>query len=648
MRLGKKLLLLFSLTSLFIVAVFSGVVYHRLRSQQLALIQESIAQQLYGFDFSLKSFFDVVEGDVLSLARNPDVRTQDDTDFTNFLHANEKSFAYDYSNDELRIIALFNIHRQSHSYVSSVYMGRENGAFVRSHPREKPTQYDPRTRPWYRLAKERPDEVIRTDAYPSLTSPDVNVGIVKALVDETGKFYGAVGIDFTLARLTKYLLDFRITPSGKVSLIDRNGVILATHDESTLGRKFAENYPSFAAMLESDGLDLVEMEGIDYFFFHRRCFEENWRLAVFVPVADLEKPIFGMVLWTVLSLSLALFTLSMLTIFILRSIVIKPLSKLTQEIDHIAKTGDLELNINIVAHGEIGDLVNSHNKMLQKLANSQRSLWETKQDLMVYRDNLEVLVSERTRQLESTMQDLEVAVDRAETADRLKSSFLATMSHELRTPLNSIIGFNGIILQELSGPVNDEQKKQLKIVRGSARHLLSLINDLLDISKIESGQMTVQIAPFNMLSSMEKVIETIKPLADKKNIYLQTHFALATDTLTSDQRGFEQILINLLSNAIKFTKHGGVTIQAETVAVSNGDSAVKISVIDTGIGIKEEDIDIIFKPFRQICTGLSRQHEGTGLGLAICMKMSALLGGRITVQSEWGKGSTFVLTIPLI
>lgn len=251
------------------------------------------------------------------------------------------------------------------------------------------------------------------------------------------------------------------------------------------------------------------------------------------------------------------------------------------------------------------------------------------------KDTLAATVEERTRELRT-------ALVRAEAADRLKSSFLATMSHELRTPLNSIIGFTGIVLQGLAGPLTSEQSVQLGMVRGSARHLLELINDVLDISKIEAGQMAVQFAPFDVVASLARIIASVRPLADKKLLALVMDGSAESIGLVSDRRRVEQIVLNLLNNAIKFTDSGEVRL---TFGVT-GDRFVA-QVIDTGIGIKPMELPTLFQPFHQLDSGLARQHEGTGLGLAICRRLATLLHGEISVTSEPGRGSTFSLSLPL-
>ena len=239
-------------------------------------------------------------------------------------------------------------------------------------------------------------------------------------------------------------------------------------------------------------------------------------------------------------------------------------------------------------------------------------------------------------------EELNAALRQAQEADRLKSAFLATMSHELRTPLNSIIGFTGVLLQGLAGPLNAEQAKQLGMSRDSARHLLALINDVLDISKIEAGQLEVARAPFEMRAAIEDTLRGVSPLAEKKGLALSVAIASHVGVVVSDRRRVEQILLNLLGNAIKFTEHGEVRLACRAQAAE-----LEISVQDTGIGIRPEDLGKLFEPFHQLETGLNRRHEGTGLGLAICKNLVSLLGGQIRAESQWGAGSTFTFTLPL-
>jgi signal transduction histidine kinase len=254
---------------------------------------------------------------------------------------------------------------------------------------------------------------------------------------------------------------------------------------------------------------------------------------------------------------------------------------------------------------------------------------------------LRLLNREMEQRIITRTAELEVAMERARESDTLKSAFLATMSHELRTPLNSIIGFTGILIQELAGPLIEEQRKQLGMVQSSARHLLALINDVLDISKIEAGQLDLSLSPVDVRASIENTARVIAPLAHRKGLSLEVHIDPGTSVITTDQRRLEQIVLNLLSNAVKFTERGEVAVSCSQSAES-----LVVTVSDTGIGIEEKDMHLLFEPFQQVDTGLTRKHEGTGLGLSICRRILDIMGGSIEVESTPGKGSLFTVTIP--
>ncbi len=268
------------------------------------------------------------------------------------------------------------------------------------------------------------------------------------------------------------------------------------------------------------------------------------------------------------------------------------------------------------------------------LKDAQRALRHAHDQLAEANAGLELKVRERTAELVR-------AKERLEELDRLKSQFLATMSHELRTPLNSIIGFTGILRQGFAGPVNDEQQKQLGLVYASAKHLLSLINDLLDLSRIEAGKVEIERDRFNFLEVIDEVVQTLTPLAAQKQLKLAVEVPGPFIELVTDRKRSFQVLLNLVNNAVKFTDHGEVRISAR----SDGDK-LRVCVADTGIGIKPEQVGMLFEAFRQLDSSAKRLYEGTGLGLHLCRKLLSLMQGEIGVESEFGKGSRFTFTLP--
>jgi PAS domain S-box-containing protein len=232
-----------------------------------------------------------------------------------------------------------------------------------------------------------------------------------------------------------------------------------------------------------------------------------------------------------------------------------------------------------------------------------------------------------------------------ENASRAKDRFLAAMSHELRTPLNAILGFTGTLLMKLPGPLTDEQERQLRIVQWAGRHLLSLINDVLDLAKIQSGKRDLTFERVPVGDVVKDVAASLASLAYEKGLDFAQSVSEEAAFVTTDRRSLRQILLNLTDNAIKYTVRGSVRIDARA-GRWNGHAAVAISVIDTGIGIKAEDIARLFKAFEQLAAG-GHRAGGTGLGLHLSQTLALLLGGELSVISEQGTGSTFTLTLPL-
>lgn len=333
-------------------------------------------------------------------------------------------------------------------------------------------------------------------------------------------------------------------------------------------------------------------------------------------------------------------SLAMILIYlIVNKLVRRPAESLAEKAKRFAE-GDMTVTVDIRTEDEIGVLGNTFNYMVDRVSSASKRLEEEI-------ERKTVLLNERTRLLDL----LERANRELRELDRLKSTFLANMSHELRTPMNAIIGYTDLLLDGVDGPVNEEQEKSLRRVVTNARHLLQLINDVLDISKIEAGKVELEIKEIDLKWLIDSVTPTFEPLIKQKGLSLTVAIDESVRLVYGDEDRLKQVLINLISNAIKFTHQGGITISARLSdrGVAPGEQPIfaEICVEDTGIGIKEEDIDRIFDKFVQVDLTTIRQYEGTGLGLSIVRGLISLHKGMIWVTSTYGEGSKFCFTLPL-
>jgi signal transduction histidine kinase/DNA-binding response OmpR family regulator len=321
--------------------------------------------------------------------------------------------------------------------------------------------------------------------------------------------------------------------------------------------------------------------------------------------------------------------------------VTRPINQLVDATKAIS-SGDLSTEIPVHSEDEVGLLAASFNQMARALRRNIDEKDRYANELRQLNVELEDKVKERTRELEVANQELQQANLKIKEADRLKSEFLANMSHELRTPMNAIIGFTRLVRRKAANVLPARQSENLEKVEMSANQLLALINDILDLSKIEAGKMSVNIMPFDLQSLVSACFATVEPMVKAGRVSLIKQLPESLPVLLSDQDKLKQIIINLLSNALKFTEKGEVKV---TAALENG--SLKIAVSDTGIGIPSDAMQYIFDEFRQVDGSSTRKHGGTGLGLSITKKLTELLGGTIDVSSIEGEGSTFTVTLPL-
>lgn len=328
------------------------------------------------------------------------------------------------------------------------------------------------------------------------------------------------------------------------------------------------------------------------------------------------------------------------THLIVNKFIRRPVNDLAEKAKRFAE-GDTTVSVRAAGDDEIAILGRTFNYMVECVSSAKRALEEE-----IGRKT--ALLDERTRLIAL----LEKANRELRNLDQMKSTFLANMSHELRTPMNAIIGYTDLLIDGVDGAVNEEQEKSLKKIATNSRYLLQLINDILDISKIESGKMKLNPKEVDLAWVFDSAMETFEPLLKQKHLTSSFHIDEDVSMVYGDEDAIRQVLVNLLSNAVKFTWEGGITVTAKASrrGVKPGEASIfaEICVEDTGIGIKEEDLGAIFDKFVQVDLTTVRQHEGTGLGLSIARGLVSLHKGMIWATSVYGKGSRFCFTIPLM
>ncbi len=401
MKLRYKIMLIYGAVGLLILLLIGSFVSSRLKKERFSTIYNGLQNELTHIDFALKNTFYQVEEDLNDLASDETIRSREDANFTSFMEADPDTFHYAIGAREQRIINIFNRYRQTHKYVNSVYMGRENGSFVRSHKRARPTRYDPRTRPWYILARNNPGQVMRTPPYTSVTSTDVNIGTVKALLDEKGNVYGVVGIDVTLASLTDYIENVSVGHKGYMVLLDKEGTFLASQDQAARALTIDALYKDDLQDLftKDRGFITVTKNAEKHYLFFYTSPELGWKLGMIFPVEEIEGEVNSFVNRIILALIVSIALLSFLTIAGLQQFVIRPIKKLNDGTRIIAQTGDLNYKIEIKSTDEIGSLGESFNEMLASINLAESALKESEAELKKHRDHLEEMVAERTAEL---------------------------------------------------------------------------------------------------------------------------------------------------------------------------------------------------------------------------------------------------------
>ena len=425
----------------------------------------------------------------------------------------------------------------------------------------------------------------------------------------------------------------QIGENGYLLLTDRQGRILCQPHEG-----MTNNLPQLpiAESLHGNKPLKIEITGNPAYIQGVQLYD-NLYLFALLPEKDVlatGQPL--KILFAVATLASIIMTFILL-FFTLNYLVIKPIHLLAQASQQVG-TENFDVQLPLHAQDEIGSLYISFNRMVKRL---QAAL----QQVECANAELEEKVRLRTLSLQELNTELEQERQKAEAANRAKSEFVANISHELRTPMNGILGMAQLVLKT---PLDDKQYQQLNIIYTSGKILLNIINDLLDLTKIEAGKMELEIIPFDLLQTFEDAVKLLRIRAQEKDLSLKIQ---ADDNipkqLMGDNNRLRQILINLVGNAVKFTQQGGITVRIQLEKILDNHAYLKIAVIDTGIGIPTDELPNLFDKFHQVDVSTSRKYGGTGLGLFICRQLVELMGGQIGVQTEEGKGCTFWFTLTL-
>jgi signal transduction histidine kinase len=446
------------------------------------------------------------------------------------------------------------------------------------------------------------------------TEPYMTIAVA-GTSEEAGVTVAEVNLKFIWDVISR----IKIGDRGLAYVVDSAGQLVAHPDISLVLQKSSlSSLPQVKAAIEARTADAGRttisrnLRGQEVLTDYAGIAPLGWYVFVEQPIAEAFAPLYASVVRTGLLLVAGLVLAVAASLYVARRMV-TPIRAIQAGAAQFA-IGKLEQRIEVRTGDELEALASEFNNMAKQLQESYTGL--------------ERKVEERTRELA--------------VANQHKSEFLANMSHELRTPLNAIIGFSEVLQERMFGEMNEKQAEYINDIHGSGKHLLSLINDILDLSKIEAGRMELDLSRFDVPSAIGNALTLMRERAGRHFVALSSTVDERIGDITADERKFKQILLNLLSNAVKFTPEGGkVGVRARRL-----DGSVEVAVTDTGVGIAPADHEAVFEEFRQLGRDYTKKAEGTGLGLALTRKFVELHGGSIRLESEPGKGSTFTFTLP--
>jgi signal transduction histidine kinase/CheY-like chemotaxis protein len=526
----------------------------------------------------------------------------------------------------------------------------------RSWPNARRISYDYHDPKWeWFHGPKRTGQLFITDPYFDEGGSDITlVSIVYPLLDAQKRFFGITGADVSLerfAQVARELWFHRRIGSGPAAsgeyayLVSRSGKVMTHPNEALVVRKGFDGeevtrLPGGRSVVAAPaGSARVDIDGAWWRVYWASAPRSGFKVVMNVPEAVILAPVTEVMRRPAALGVVALVAMVTLVVVVARRLT-TPIGQLT-EAAAAMEAGRYEtasLDACAGRRDELGRLARTFQAMAREIRAREQRLAELNQ-------NLERLVAERTAELARAVEEARAARIAADAANQAKSTFLANMSHELRTPMNAIIGYSEMLLEEVEDAGHGEYAADLGKIRAAGRHLLGLINDILDLSKIEAGKMTVYLESFEVGRMIDDVVATVQPLVAKRGNRLEVACAPACGVMRSDLTKVRQTLFNLLSNAAKFTEKGRIRLTAERQPRPDG-AWIVFQVSDSGIGMTPEQVAKLFQPFTQADASTTRQYGGTGLGLAISRRFCRMLGGDIVVESERGRGATFTVTLP--
>lgn len=571
--------------------VAAAIVYHPLNRKQWDLLQKLYVEQLRQVDFTFSNMIKEAVYDVEFLSRNEKIRGYGPENFTSFILADEKTFRYAYSEREKELIKILRDYRQTRPYVNSVYIGYENGAFVRSHERARPTRYDPRTRPWYVAAKKRPGEVVKTEPYRSLTTEDINIGIVKAFTGDDGAVKGVIGADITLSGLSSFIAGTDAGEGSYIFIANSAGLIVSHPDKRKWMKNLREIFPGYEPA--GDGVAMRIKDGyiIDYISEDR-----DYTLYAFVPEALIKSQFYPVVmvfvfLFAALTLFIVLFS------WVFTGNAVKPLGLLSASLRGAADNpgGIARVEIRKGANDEISEIVNEYNAMALRL--------------------------------KQVFEELKRAIGDNER-------FLQISSHDLKEVIRMISVYSQM-MEKMCAERGGEEKEVAELFGSAVEELKALLLAFADYSRARGMPEKNTIVEPALL--VRELAEEMTLGRDDIKIEIQGTLPVFRGV----KARIKYVFRTLISNGIKFNEKAVKEIHVRGVQ-ETGETV--FCVEDNGIGIGEEYREKIFEFSRK----LHSKKDYPGLGMALCFAKEIVQshGGRMWFESEVEKGSVFCFSIP--